>query len=134
MIDDKTEVWETVQEMNRCWTVGDPNGLETYFHKEIIAVTPNDPMPLLGRKACLAAWKSFTEIATIDDWQELEPKIQLFGDAAVVSYLYVLNCKVGEAKLSLEGRDLLFLVKEEGRWWVVADQFSPVPKPGADVV
>jgi hypothetical protein len=27
------------------------------------------------------------------------------------------------------GRDMLVLVREDGRWWVVADQFSPYPGP-----
>jgi len=25
------------------------------------------------------------------------------------------------------GRDMFFFVKEKGRWWAVADQFSPYP-------
>ena len=134
MVDDKTKVWETVQNMNRCWTTGKSEELTAFFHKKMIAVTPTDPMPLLGQKACLASWKSFTETATIHSWRELEPNVEIHGDAAIVSYLYELDCEVGVQRLRLEGRDLVFLMKEGDKWWVVADQFSPYPKPGTEVV
>jgi len=53
--------------------------------------------------------------------------VRLFGDAAVVTYLYELRCRLGGASLTLGGRDMFFLVREEGRWWAVADQFSSFP-------
>jgi len=53
--------------------------------------------------------------------------VRIFGEAAVVTYFYELRCRMGGAEQTLGGRDMLFLVREAGRWWAVADQFSAYP-------
>jgi predicted ester cyclase len=121
------EVWRTVQELNRAWTSGRARGLERFFHPVMVAVTPSDPEPLLGQEACVAAWQRFAEAATIRSFSERSPTVRLFGDAAVVSYGYLLECELGGQSLTLAGRDLFFMVREGGRWQAVADQFSPYP-------
>jgi hypothetical protein len=35
---------------------------------------------------------------------------------------------MGGRTFKLEGRDMFSLVKEDGRWRVVSDQFSPYPQ------
>jgi ketosteroid isomerase-like protein len=34
---------------------------------------------------------------------------------------------MGGQEMAMKGRDMFFLVREEDRWLVVADQFSPEP-------
>jgi hypothetical protein len=36
----KREVWNTLRELNDCWTKGDGSGLVNYFHKDMVAITP----------------------------------------------------------------------------------------------
>lgn len=39
----KETVWETVQALNRLWTVeNNPDELRNYFHKDMVAITPTD--------------------------------------------------------------------------------------------
>jgi hypothetical protein len=45
----------------------------------------------------------------------------------VVAYHFDMTCDMGGGPIDLSGRDMLFFVKENGRWWVVADQFSSYP-------
>jgi uncharacterized protein (TIGR02246 family) len=126
------EIWELIQTMNRTWTVeGDADRLAEFFHERMVAITPTDRHRREGREACIAGWRGFLQMATVTRWEEQEPSIQIHdqGKAAVVSYHYDMTCLMGGQKLELRGRDLLFLVKELGRWWIVADQFSPFP-PG----
>jgi hypothetical protein len=35
---------------------------------------------------------------------------------------------MGTAKQTLQGRDMLFIVKEGRKWLIAADQFSPEPR------
>lgn len=130
-LDIKSEVWSTVRTLNRAWAVErDTNGLRRFFHPTMVAITPMDRLVLEGRDACIASWKAFVDKARVARWEESDPTIHLYaeGRCAAVAYYYDLTCEVGSQKLQLSGRDLLTLVKEEGRWWVVADQFSPFPK------
>ena len=73
------------------------------------------------------SWQLFARQATIQSWQEEEPLIQIFGDSAVVSYYYQLQCTLRGRTLLLSGRELYCLARQEGRWWVVANSFSPYP-------
>lgn len=132
MTDTEAEVWRTVEAMNLAWTSGRVDDLAAFFHPEIAAVTPTDRDRLDGRDACVAAWRRFTEAATIRAWRAKEPRVRVFGDAAVVAYGYELECEIGGRPAELAGRDLFFMVRLGGRWLAVADAFSPYPAPARD--
>ena len=126
----KEEVWATIQALNRLWTVEKrAEGLKDYFHERMVAITPTDRLRREGGRACVAGWKGFTEAATIHHWKEIDPQIELFGNGAfaVVTYYFDMSFTMGGQRIDLGGRDMFFFVKESGRWWVVADQFSPNP-------
>lgn len=118
------EVWRTVQELNQAWTSGRVDELERYFHEDMVAITPMDRKRLEGRAACVASWARFVERAVIREWRERDPLVRIFGDAAVVTYSYDLACEVGGEDVRLEGRDMFFMIRRDGRWPAVADQFS----------
>ncbi len=124
------EVWEAVQKLNRLWAVeGKADQLKDYFHKGMTAITPNDRMRLEGGTACVGAWAAFAAEATIHYWKEIDPKVDVFGDGrcAVVTYYYETSFDIGGRTMTTSGRDMLFMVNEDSRWWVVADQFSGYP-------
>lgn len=125
------EVWEFVQEMNRLWTEEDrADELVHYFHKDMVAIVPSDKLRIEGQMACVAGWKEFTQMAKIHYWKVVEPDVRVFGSGlfAVVTYYYEMSCDMGGQTIQLNGRDMLSLVKEESKWWVVSDQFSQMPK------
>jgi uncharacterized protein (TIGR02246 family) len=130
MTDAEREVWTAVEAMNRCWTAGDPRELSHHFHPRMVAVTPADELPLVGGEACAAAWARYAATVRIRSWRTHDERITVFGDAAVVAYLYEMECETGGRTVHPRGRDLLALVREDGRWRVVADQFSPYPRGG----
>jgi hypothetical protein len=113
--------------MNDCWTQGDPEDLSQFFHPRMIAITPTERRRLEGGRACVEVWKDFCRSAKIHRWEEKDPSIQVFGDSAVVSYYFDMTFELDGQSITLGGRDLFFFVKEDGRWWAVADQFSPYP-------
>lgn len=127
--DDPTqrEIWATLRALNDAWTQGDPAQLVDYFHRDMIAITPVDRQRREGAAACIAGWQGFAESTRIHRWREIDPLIRVFGDSAVVSYYYEIRFEVGGRVLEQDGRDLFFFVRENGRWWAVADQFSGYP-------
>jgi uncharacterized protein (TIGR02246 family) len=124
---EEREVWETVEALNRCWTAGDPAGLREHFREDMVAVTPGDRLPLEGRDACVAAWSAYARSTQILSWEAHDPRVRIHGDAAVVTYLYDMVCEREGRRFQPAGRDMMVLVREGGRWRVVADQFSPYP-------
>ena len=124
----KREVWETVCRLNDCWTKGDARDLVNFFHRDMVAITPTDRSRREGREACVAGWAGFAAAAQIHHFHPADPRIQLYGETAVVTYYYDMSFEMGGPTIAASGRDMMVLVKEAGRWWVVADQFAPYPQ------
>jgi ketosteroid isomerase-like protein len=130
MESEQQQIWETIQTMNRCWTGNDPEQFEKlnyYFYETMVAVTPTEKCRLEGRQACVDGWKAFAVNCPIHYWKERDPKIQIFGSAAVATYYFEISFDMGDNTMVQNGRDMMTLIKEDGRWKVVADQFSPDP-------
>jgi hypothetical protein len=123
----KDEIWQTVQALNKAWTGGNPGALKDYFHKDMVAITATDRERLDGRESCIASWSAFIKAAKIHYWKEIEPKIQIYGNAAVVTYYFETSFDMGGQTITMGGRDMFVMVEDNGKWWAVADQFSPYP-------
>ena len=127
----KEEVWQTVQALNRAWTIeGNADKLKNYFHEQMVAIPGNGRSRLEGREACIAGWKAFAEAAKIHYWREIDRKVQLYGDGkfAVVTYYYEISFDMGGQTFTEGGRDMFALVHDDGKWWVVANHFSSYPR------
>ena len=124
------EVWATVRALNDAWTRADGSTLGEFFHPRMVAIAPGVRRPYVGREACVAAWNAFAASAAIREWRESDLGIQVFGDTAVVTYEYELSAGMNGRDVVLRGRDMLTLLREAGRWWLIADQFSPLPPGG----
>ena len=68
-------------------------------------------------------------MAKVNTWDETGHRVQLFasGACAVVTYFFTIRFEMGGVVQEMKGRDMLFVVNEQGRWLVAADQFSPEP-------
>lgn len=121
------EVWATIRALNDAWTKGNPDDLANYFHRNMVAITSTDRLRRESGVDCIAGWKAFADATTIYHWQEVDPVIHVYGDAAVVAYYFDISFDMNGQTIHSDGRDMFFMVKEEGRWWVVADQFSSFP-------
>lgn len=126
----KQQVIEMIRAMNRYWTESwnEPE-FRKYIHSGAVAIVPTTPGRLEGQDAYVAGWRRFTETAAIRGWKETDHKVQFYTGrtSAVVTYLFTITFEIGGQVKTMKGRDMFFLVKEEGRWVVVADQFSPEP-------
>lgn len=126
---DVKEIWGTISLINKLWAVDKkPEKLRDYFHSEMVAFTGGQRGRIEGRDACVAAWKSFADAATIHAWRETDPKIQIYGNTAIATYYYEITFDLDGKRYEEGGRDLLVLVRENGKWLVVADHYSPYPK------
>ena len=124
---EQQEIWTAVRAMNDSWTKGNPDDLAHFFHPQMVAITPVDRLRRDGAEQCIAGWKGFAETARIHNWREIDPLIRVYGDAAVVTYFYEISFEMGGQRYEEGGRDLFFFIRENGRWWAVADQFSSYP-------
>jgi hypothetical protein len=124
------QIWTTIQEMNRKWTIeNNADALKDYFHKDMVAITATDNKRIEGGENCVAGWKGFSESTKIHFFKETEPKVQVYGDDkfAIVTYYFDMSFDMGGQTINMKGRDMFSLINENGKWLVVADQYSAFP-------
>lgn len=113
----KEDVWQFIQNLNRLWTVGkSAQGLEDYFHENMVAITPSAKERIVGKEACVASWQNFAQSAKIHFWKELDPEVQLFnkGNSAVVTYYFDMSFDFSGQGVDMCGRDM-FVVTRTGK-------------------
>ncbi|MCE5272997.1 nuclear transport factor 2 family protein [bacterium] len=127
----KAEALATLEAYNRAWAVeGAPERLTEFFHPEMVAITPSERERIESGAACVEGWSAFTRAVRITRWSPHGAKVQLWGggEVAVISYYYDMSWETPEGQVvEAAGRDMFVLARQEGRWWAVADQFSPYP-------
>ena len=127
------EVIAMIREMNRCWTeTWDEQAFARFIHPDAVAIAPTTPGRLEGSDAYIAGWRAFAASAAIHAWEENGHRVHVFcrGTCAVVTYFFTIRFTLDGQDVTMRGRDMVTLVRKEGRWLVVADQFSPEPVPG----
>ncbi|MGE5681089.1 MAG: nuclear transport factor 2 family protein [Bacillota bacterium] len=125
MENEKQFIWDLVHEMNLCWTAGDPCELNNYFHQKMVAMNPSQSGKILGSEACVKGWTTFAENTSIKSWLEFDPLIEIFNcDTAIVTYNFQILYDMNGISYDIKGKDMFTLVKEDGKWWIVANHFS----------
>jgi ketosteroid isomerase-like protein len=96
----------------------------------MVVIDPFHPKRIEGGEAAVAKWTKFVKAAKIHSWRSFDPKVQIYGDGqfAIVTYYYDGSYEMGGQTIKTGGRDMFALVRENGKWRVVADQFSNYPK------
>lgn len=128
-MNNEQEIIDFIRKMNQLWTTeGKPQELSEYFHDDMVSVSPNYPERIVGRNACVDAWAAFSRNAKIEYWKEYEHLVQFYNDgkSAVLNYYFEVAFVMNGTKIISKGRDMFFLIKEDNRWWVVANHFSPM--------
>ena len=129
--DVKDEVWTFIQKINQVWgTEKNPDALADFFHEEIVFIGPTPRERIEGRNALIESYWDFVNSANIIHVKEFKPLIQIYGDNsfAIVTYYYEVLVESEGQEVKVDGRDMYSLIKEKGRWWAVANQFSSFPK------
>jgi len=118
------QVWKTVKAY---WKVDTIDGLMAYIHAEFMGWSTDEPMP--SNSAATRLWlgdlintRTF-EITTITP-----TGLKIHGNIAVVNYYYSQAYRDTEGKQQTErGRFTDILMKEEGKWLLIADHGGAKP-------
>jgi ketosteroid isomerase-like protein len=113
------EVWQVVQRLNRAWVEGRPADLAKWFHEDMVIVAPDLRTRFEGREACIRSYAEFLDRGVVDRFEEIEPHVDVFGDAAVATYRFDVTYEMGGQTLRDRGGDLFVLRRENGGWKAV---------------
>jgi ketosteroid isomerase-like protein len=115
------EVWKVIDGFNRAFAANDPETYFRYIDDDIVVLTPSNPYRIEG----IADDREEFEFGLSEGYgrigyfQELQPRIDVFGDVAVVTYFSRGRYGAGDRAATLYLKETDVLRRRDGRWRIV---------------
>ena len=130
--EEKEEVWDVMQAINKAWVEGRPDDLDPFFHEDMVIVAPDFRSGARGKEACIRSYRDFCSRATIHDFQEDRPEVEVFDSTAVVSYAFEISHEADGKIRHDRGRDLFIFVQDRDQWQAVWRTLLPVAEEASE--
>jgi len=117
----ESEVLQVIKDFNRAFKNNDPEKYFTYIDDQITVITSSNPYRVEGIKDDREEFEYGIRSgsARVGYFQEMQPKVQLYGDVAVVTYFSRGSYgPEGQAK-TLYFKETDVLARKEGAWKIV---------------
>jgi uncharacterized protein (TIGR02246 family) len=128
--DDREAVRQLLGRINAAWREGRPEELSKWLHEEVVFVTPGLQARLEGADACIRSYADFLNHAVVQEYQEREPTIDVWGDTAVATYGWTMAWEMDGKSFRESGHDLFVVRRDEGRWRAVWRTILPATNDG----
>ena len=120
------EIWKVVETYNDAWKNGDVAGFMAYFHPNYKGWNIESPVPY--DKTTVQKYIDLNSKVRKVEFVNLTPlSIQVFDNFAVVHYLYHDITTTDGKKESSSGRWTDILIKQDGKWMLIADSGGDFP-------
>jgi ketosteroid isomerase-like protein len=107
--------------------------LDAFSHgadEDLSGFHASNPYRMDGRQKIQDALKTFYKYSSPTGLYKLQPRVQIYGDTAIVTYHYVETGEAEGGKLyAYDGKQTDVFVKKQGRWSLVHFHSSRVVKP-----
>ena len=121
------ELWNLVLDSNRRWLSGEPRALSRVYREDAVMATPGFAQRLRGRETLVQSYIEYNERAKTHGFVESEPAVDLFGDAAVVTYRFTVRYEIAGVVHDESGHEVLMFVRTDGRWQIAWRTQIPAP-------
>lgn len=107
--------------------------MEAFFQdadEGLSAFHASNPYRIDNRQIVHDALKTFYKYSTATGLYKVQPRVQIYGDAAVVTYHFIETGEAEGGKLyAYEGKQTDVFVKKQGKWTLVHFHSSRTVKP-----
>ncbi len=108
-----------MRRINQVWLYGDIADLEPMMHPDIVMVFPGFTGAVRGRNELIAGFHDFRNSASIQEFREVDRRVDVAGNAAVVSFRYEMLYERSGERFRATGRDLWVFQKQGDAWIAV---------------
>jgi hypothetical protein len=109
-------VMQALREINQAWTTGQADAMKQRIHPQITLVPPGFTDRERGGEAFVKGHQEFCQRATIHEFHEDDPQVDVVDDIAVATYRYTLVYESAEGRFRSTGRDLWVFNRQDGHW------------------
>ena len=119
------QVHDLCNSLNQALVKADVPTLDKIFADDFTIIRPNG-MVVNKADAVKDVESGKTKFESIE---ELDSKIHIYGNTAVMTTLEKTSAQIGGHPISGQARNTYVCVRQGGRWLVVLRQITPVPPP-----
>lgn len=119
---DRTAVRGVLDRVASAWQTGDRDTLVACLDERVVFTAPGFQARIDGRDACIESYREFTARATLHEYVQQEPSIELWGNTAVATYPWTMTWESGGKIHRESGHDVLVFRRATGEppaWCVV---------------
>lgn len=122
MSEARERIWQLVRAANDAWTSGRPSDTAPLFHPSVVMLSTSGEVLVEGREAMVGSFVQYCERARTHSFEELEPDVRVFGDTAIVTYVFDVEYEIDGQRHRERGRELLVFGRDEDTWRAVSRQ------------
>jgi hypothetical protein len=95
---------------------GHPERIANFLDPDVVLVGPDLQKRMQGGAACVASYQELCRKATIRNFSESEPAIDVCGNTAVPIFGFEIRHDRNQQTFHEGGRDLFVFTREAGEW------------------
>jgi ketosteroid isomerase-like protein len=123
------EVMEIEDKMTAAYLSRNLEGFVQYIDPEVTAFHASNPYRIDNREVFQDAMGMFFKNASPKGLYKLQPRVQVSGDTAIVTYHFLETGGEGPKAYSYNGKETDVFVKKQGKWMMVHFHSSRVVNP-----
>lgn len=124
---DREKILQILHKINEAWSKGEADQLKEYFHDDLVILGPNLQRMGEGKKACMESYKEFIAQAIVHDYREIDHTIDVWGNTAVVTYVFDISYEMNGQTFRESGHDMFVFNREGEQWLAVWRMVLPSP-------
>lgn len=112
------------KELVRDFNSGKIDRLMAHFHPGVVGFSSTRQDRITGRSAMKKTFDYYRLASSRMKYAVKQPQVQVFGDAAVVTFYWTVELGAGRPRHTIRGRGSHVLVCQRGKWWIIQEHFS----------
>lgn len=113
-MDARAEVAETLRRLSAAWRERRYEELSSLFDENVVMALPGFADRVKGRDALVASYREFMDRATILEYREEPPTVDVWGDSAVAMYRWHMAWAAGGDAERASGHDVFVFTRGSG--------------------
>lgn len=114
---DRETIGQLLLQIHDAWRNGRTAELRGLFHEGMVIVPPALAGRIEGREAAIRSYDDFLGVASLDEYRESAPTIDVWGDTAVATFGWEMAWTMHGRSHREAGHDLFVFTRRDGRWW-----------------
>src|SRR5215210_7592154 len=107
---------EAMRAINQAWLAGRVDEMAPALHPEIVMAFPGFAGQMRGREPFLAGFRDFVQNATVEEYREQQPQVDVVDGTGVITFTYEMRYARAGQRYRATGRDL-WVFQQRGTGW-----------------